>query len=120
MVFAIGYMMYIIGWGTLLRYVCTVILHVFHNELIKQSYLAFSAHHPHNNQDFFAFWYCVVAGPLVFILCLLRAVSLLEANAHYVLMVIVSLHLYTSHCTSRLQEGMLAPGRHGRSIHCAA
>ena len=32
--------------------VCTVILHVFHNELIKQSYLAFSAHHPHNNQDF--------------------------------------------------------------------
>ncbi|KAL5517665.1 hypothetical protein EMCRGX_G003253 [Ephydatia muelleri] len=62
--FAIGYVIYIIGWGN----------------LVSPS----SRPQP----SLFAFWYCVAAGPLVFILCLLRAVLLLQANAHYVLMVI--------------------------------
>ncbi|KAL5518208.1 hypothetical protein EMCRGX_G003899 [Ephydatia muelleri] len=63
---AIGYLIFVIGWGTFLR----------------------SSHSDGSQIGVFAYWYCVAAGPLVFICCLLRVVLFLQANAHYVLMVI--------------------------------
>ena len=41
---------------------------------------------------FFAFWYCIAAGPVVFVCCLVRMILLLQPCAHYVLMVIVFLY----------------------------
>ncbi|KAL5517758.1 hypothetical protein EMCRGX_G003367 [Ephydatia muelleri] len=63
---AIGYVIFVIGWGTLLR----------------------SSHSDGLQISFFAYWYCVAAGPLVFICCLLRVVLFLQADVYYGLVVI--------------------------------
>ncbi|KAL5470754.1 hypothetical protein EMCRGX_G028767 [Ephydatia muelleri] len=68
---AIGYFIFVIGWGKYL------------------SSLSING----SQVGYFAFWYCVAAGPLVFICCLLRVVLLLQRNAHYVLMVITSMFI---------------------------
>ncbi|KAL5517669.1 hypothetical protein EMCRGX_G003257 [Ephydatia muelleri] len=62
----------------------------FARKQVNDEQSIFSIFSPSSTQQpsLFAFWYCVVAGPLVFIFCLLRVVLLLQANAHYVLMVI--------------------------------
>ncbi|KAL5470751.1 hypothetical protein EMCRGX_G028764 [Ephydatia muelleri] len=68
---AIGYFIFVIGWGKFL------------------SPLSING----SQVGYFAFWYCVAAGPLVFICCLLRVVLLLQPDAHYVLMVITSMFI---------------------------
>ena len=64
---AIGYLMFVIGWGILVSSVGST-----RSQIPQFAY----------------YWYCVAAGPLVFICCLLRVILLLPPKAHYVLMVI--------------------------------